>query len=497
MTRNAELEELLASLFPDAQAFRSWLYGNPRTCSFLAHLPPLAATFAEAVQPLEANGLVPEVLEAILGDDSFRRRHVSIQHVAGLWGLTPRPHEADIQVLIDSAFREIPQLRLHALQVFQKRGLGVIGPVPVRQGLLFEAEPGHDLGVVEAAQTAKALEDELLAVLHGLLMNIVPRQQIINNGAVSQQINIAGNATVNLGQGSFMPSTDPSSSPSQHPHVDVGILTMKEEEFEAVLDQLGDTEVVQPKRRAYEVATLNTAKGPCVVAVTRCAKQGNTFAQSAVNEMVEDLSPAFLLVVGIAGATPTEDFTLGDVVVSSHVHDLSLEDTGTGGERRFNAQGGPLHPKAEALVENLKATERRMKGWQDLITLERPTFDGDFGTDDDDWNRSIQKAFDWHVSSGRTRPKVTAQAIAASDRLVKDPCYLVQWKSVLKGVSAVEMESAGVLVASRRKGIPFLAIRGISDVVGWKRSEHWTLYACHSAAAFAKAFLMSGVLPPQ
>jgi hypothetical protein len=34
-----------------------------------------------------------------------------------------------------------------------------------------------------------------------------------------------------------------------------------------------------------------------------------------------------------------------------------------------------------------------------------------------------------------------------------------------------------------------LAIRGISDIVGLKRSEAWTKYACASAAAFTRAFL--------
>ena len=34
-----------------------------------------------------------------------------------------------------------------------------------------------------------------------------------------------------------------------------------------------------------------------------------------------------------------------------------------------------------------------------------------------------------------------------------------------------------------------LAIRGISDIVGLKRADAWTKYACASAAAFTRAFL--------
>jgi hypothetical protein len=40
-----------------------------------------------------------------------------------------------------------------------------------------------------------------------------------------------------------------------------------------------------------------------------------------------------------------------------------------------------------------------------------------------------------------------------------------------------------------------VAIRGISDIVGFKREEAWTEYACRSAAVFAKAFLRTMPVP--
>lgn len=50
------------------------------------------------------------------------------------------------------------------------------------------------------------------------------------------------------------------------------------------------------------------------------------------------------------------------------------------------------------------------------------------------------------------------------------------------------MESAGLYKAAHGR-VPFLAIRGISDIVGFKRDPGWTSYACHTAAAFTRAFL--------
>src|SRR5258708_37934265 len=41
---------------------------------------------------------------------------------------------------------------------------------------------------------------------------------------------------------------------------------------------------------------------------------------------------------------------------------------------------------------------------------------------------------------------------------------------------------------------PVLAIRGISDIVGYRRDADWTKYACHSAASFTKAFITSSLL---
>jgi hypothetical protein len=71
---------------------------------------------------------------------------------------------------------------------------------------------------------------------------------------------------------------------------------------------------------------------------------------------------------------------------------------------------------------------------------------------------------------------------------VKDPELLIPWLQGARNVLAIEMESAGVYRAARER-CPMLAIRGISDIVGLKRTDAWTKYACASAAAFTRALL--------
>ena len=306
---------------------------------------------------------------------------------------------------------------------------------------------------------------------------------------------------------SLLPSLPPSATGSEAVNttkegrvksIDVGIITMKEEEYEALLEKFDPSETFAGANRDYDVTAIETPQGECRIAITRCAQQGNAHAQNATTELLSDLKPAFVLVVGIAGGIPSPDFCLGDVVVSDYIQDLTLEDTGVApGARRFNALGGPLHPTASRIVERLRAIERAGSSWSDsdAIMVQRPGLEGQHTTDDEAWNTDISEALARHGE--RFAPIATAKKIASSDRLIKDPELLKTWRTVLKAVSAVEMESAGVYIPCQRNNVPVLAIRGISDIVGWKRDEAWTLYACHTAAAYTRMLIRAGVFCPK
>jgi hypothetical protein len=77
---------------------------------------------------------------------------------------------------------------------------------------------------------------------------------------------------------------------------------------------------------------------------------------------------------------------------------------------------------------------------------------------------------------------------------VKDPKLLFPWITSARGILAIEMESAGVHRATRDK-TPMLSIRALSDVVGLKRQDAWTKYACGAAAAFTRAYLRTRPVP--
>jgi nucleoside phosphorylase len=292
-----------------------------------------------------------------------------------------------------------------------------------------------------------------------------------------------------------VPRKTASPSNSSTSKVHVGIITIKEEEFLEVVRQFKPTEHFRGRKRDYERTTVTTSKGACQVAITRCVQQGTAHAQMVASEFFEDLAPGFLLVVGIGGGIPTKDFTLGDVIVSSFVYDLTLEDTGTKrGRTRFSAQGGPLDREADRIVSRMPAIVDSLSGWPDSAKqFKRPSYEGLYTTKNREWNLALDAAFGYHRAQEREHPIVRVEPVVSSDRLVKDPELVGGWRKTMKHIACVEMESAGVYTSCRSRDVPFLAIRGISDIVGWTRDEEWTLYACQTAAIFARRLVGTGI----
>lgn len=72
---------------------------------------------------------------------------------------------------------------------------------------------------------------------------------------------------------------------------------------------------------------------------------------------------------------------------------------------------------------------------------------------------------------------------------MKDTDVADQFLKRSRDIEHVEMEAGGVYRVCHRRQLPLLCIRGISDIVGLNREPRFTLFACHSAAAFFKALL--------
>lgn len=270
--------------------------------------------------------------------------------------------------------------------------------------------------------------------------------------------------------------------------VDIGILTIREDEFRAVLEAFpGDRHEVRLTRH-YNVVDVEDDTSGYRVAILRQIEQGNGEAQSVARDLIDDLAPTLILVVGIAGGLPSDDFSLGDVVLATRIHDFSVAKRSDGDPATYSQSGGPITKDIQNSVANLAAVEHLLGNWTGNLPT-RPTVDVDQAKvrGSKRWRDDVVKSLRRHFGVQRA-PVVVAGPMASSDLLIKDPAILFPWIETSRHLISVEMESAGVYRAARER-VSMLPIRGISDIVGLQREEAWTKYACRSAAAFARAYL--------
>lgn len=153
------------------------------------------------------------------------------------------------------------------------------------------------------------------------------------------------------------------------PIIDVGILTIREDEFRAVLQAFPDAHgIYKGRHREYALRTADAGHDARYrLAILREVEQGNGEAQEAARDLIDDLQPSLLLVVGIAGGLPSDDISLGDVVLATRVLDFSLEARKFQESPTYNVGGGPIAKSIAAGVANLGAREAELgKWWKDL-----------------------------------------------------------------------------------------------------------------------------------
>lgn len=285
--------------------------------------------------------------------------------------------------------------------------------------------------------------------------------------------------------------------------VDVGIITIRVDEFEAVLARYSKHRHVNGIEANYFVADVVDAQGhDRIVAIARSTEQGQGPAQALASAMITELNPAWLLVVGIAGGLPDAEYSLGDVLLSLRMNDFSVTAHLEGKPPTFQDMGGPATFEVQKLLSTIVGV-RELVNWNDeLVTakpqLDVPTLDGDelYGTVD--WKQSVVDSLKQNFPPGfpTRKPRFHPAVMITSNTLVKGTDLAKQWKHSARSAAGVEMELGGVARAaySKNKGTNVLAIRGLSDIVGYRRSPSWTGFACSTAAAFCDALARSGLI---
>jgi len=308
--------------------------------------------------------------------------------------------------------------------------------------------------------------------------------------------------------GSQRAEKKPSSSKAgrQQP-VDVVILTVLEEEYQAVCRQLQDLQTLpgtetNPSMYAWKTGTVysDVYDSAYRVVVGMTGRAGNPQSTMAVLEAVALWDPRYILFSGIAGGLINfkkaaqdpnfkPDIHLGDIVIADVIHGYEYGKV----ETDFNPRDDWTYPTDIGLLTKAIAYKAN-PAWRKRIKLSPPR---------------------------KHRPTILDGQIASGDKVVDDPsnAFFVSVYRRWPKTKAVEMEGAGVGAAvnqarDRGKRVGFLMVRGISDIPrppksielfknwekerGTEERDNWKPYAAEVAAAYTVGLIAEGLpVPPK
>jgi len=279
----------------------------------------------------------------------------------------------------------------------------------------------------------------------------------------------------------------------------IAVLTITAEEFEAA-QRIFAVNVHIPATTYY--VTGLSATHEYEVVLRQASDRTNTPAAEAVADLVEYLSPEFLLVVGTAGGVRgREAVALGDVLIADYVQYGEFRKRLPGSNRARNV---PLDHPSLFLRDRFASPLRRSGDWLALIDMPRPALLPILPGRMDRIMAglapfAIQKALAAAQANQPLIPKALEGTILSGEKIWGDPDSddLQDLLREYDKAVAMDTESYGVARAvcsqrtSRRYYNPqYLVVRGISDFVNSSGNEaqrrEWTAYAASAASAFAR-----------
>jgi 5'-deoxynucleotidase YfbR-like HD superfamily hydrolase len=291
-------------------------------------------------------------------------------------------------------------------------------------------------------------------------------------------------------------------------NIDVVVLVMKEEEFQYALNavQPAVSLTATPGMPTIELGLLKQENGAILsVAICQTAGQGPVVAAEVSQLIATKLSPRWLLICGVCGATAKEPtVTLGDVLVANHVYGpLNRAELPESLLQSSDPIGGQLRAETETLAGALR---RRLRLNPDLLSaqlaswgVKRPQLKQRQAKFCISAHKSIS-AINLNLSHNakRKHPQAFYCAFISDAILRKDPVALDRELQTRRDVVGIEMELGGAVGGLRRHPeIIVTKIRGVSDLVGLERDEAWTKYAAGSAAAALSVVLHDGIIEPR
>jgi hypothetical protein len=214
--------------------------------------------------------------------------------------------------------------------------------------------------------------------------------------------------------------------------VDIGILSTRDDEFRGVLaalrDKIGN---LQGARRAYPLRCDGTGNAERYrIGVLRLVEQGPGRAPDVARDLIDDLGPRLVLVVGIAGARTSDDVKLGGIVIfaRSPLHRRDAQGRRTS---RVRHERLPCRQSRGSPSRQSRGPRRCAGDWMAGLPEQPPvscTQDGQlYRPPDGRWQPRGRLEHHYGPKATPRAPAYAAGSSAASDRLVEDPELLIPW----------------------------------------------------------------------
>jgi nucleoside phosphorylase len=276
---------------------------------------------------------------------------------------------------------------------------------------------------------------------------------------------------------------------------DIGIVTVLEEEFRALLLQLEDPAVtaIKDDPHAYVCGRLpsRTRQGsPDVeVVLMKQLRMTNPSAATATISMIKAFPTVQeVLLVGIAGAiprphVPDKNVALGDVVLSDRIGVWHTDHVTVFRGIRV-PRGGlpPPSPRLIGAVDRLAAyghLPASMQARLDKLARQDARFTRPLPATDVLYSPSRRVIRRGGVSA---QSRVFRGVIASGNPLVRD-AYERDRIGRASGALALDMEGAGVAEAAWSTNRRYFVVRGLSDYCDSDKNDQWHWFASAAAAA--------------
>lgn len=183
---------------------------------------------------------------------------------------------------------------------------------------------------------------------------------------------------------------------------------------------------------------------------------GANNARSSASYAIENFAPDMVVVIGIAGGI-SSDFSIGDVCISNEVIDVlnnaKIEEVNGKDEIKFSPDIYPIQAELSTSF---------------TFTRTHPNFKGLYSN----WQQMAQQRVkDFGLEDVCKKLPVIGVGPIVCGPVSGSTPYNKKIKGIDRKISAIETESGGVFQELSSRGIPGIAIRGISDLADADKNE--------------------------